>query len=130
MTDNIDPRLAKERERVKAAKERLDKATAREKQIAAEVEVSKRKAEITEAVQGAVRQALSTLKLDIPPEGLTLFVHGDGEGNGFGVDVRIGRGKATCQAPCENYQDRAISKLPPYASGRRKTPARLFSFSR
>jgi len=94
MTDNIDPRLAKERDRVKAAKERLDKATAREKAIVAELEVSKRLSEITQGVQGAVKEALSNLKLNIPSEGLTLFVHADSEGNGFGVDVKIGRGKS------------------------------------
>jgi len=94
MSESIDPRLVKERERVKAAKERLDKATAREKQITAEVEVSKRLAEITQGVQDAVKNTLATLKLDIPPEGLTLFVHPAGEGNGFGVDVKIGRGKS------------------------------------
>lgn len=94
MSESIDPRLVKERERVKAAKERLDKATAREKRIAAELEVSKRLAEITQSVQGAVKAALSTLKLDIPNEGLSLFVHPEGENGTLGVDVRIGRGKA------------------------------------
>jgi hypothetical protein len=92
MTDNIDPRLVRERERTKKARERLQKAEQREKAITAEVEVSKRLAEITQSVQGAVKQALGTLKLDLPPEGLTLFVHSD---NGsLGVDVKIGRGKS------------------------------------
>ena len=94
MTDNIDPRLAKERERVKAAKERLDKATAREKAITAEVEVSKRLSEITQGVQGAVKEALSNLKLNIPSEGLTLFVFPEGDNGGFSVSVKIGRGKS------------------------------------
>lgn len=94
MTDNIDPRLAKERDRVKAAKERLDKATAREKAITAEVEVSKRLSEITQGVQGAVKEALSNLKLNIPSEGLTLFVFPEGDNGGFSVSVKIGRGKS------------------------------------
>jgi len=94
MTDNIDPRLVRERERTKKARERLAKAEQREKQIAAEVELTKRLSEITQSVQGAVKQALGTLKLDLPPEGITLFVHGEGDNGGFGVDVKIGRGKS------------------------------------
>jgi len=91
---DTDPRLAQQRERTKAARERLQKAEQREKAIAAEVELTKRRAEITHAVQTGVKQALGALKLDIPPEGLTLFVHGDGDNGGFGVDVKIGRGKS------------------------------------
>ena len=94
MSESIDPRLARQRERTKAAEDRLAKAKEREKAITAEVEVSKRLAEITQSVQGAVRQALTDLKLVIPSEGLTLFVHADSEGNGFGVDVKIGKGKS------------------------------------
>jgi hypothetical protein len=94
MTDNIDPRLVQQRERTKAARERLEKAQQREKAITAEVELTKRLSEITQSVQSAVKQALSTLKLDIPPEGITLFVHADGDNGGFGVDVKIGRAKS------------------------------------
>ncbi|MGA2286388.1 MAG: hypothetical protein ABSG55_08985 [Dehalococcoidia bacterium] len=104
MADNIDPRLARERDRIKKARERLQKAEQREKQIAAEVELTKRRAEITQAVHGAVKQALGTLKLDLPPEGLTLFVHG--ENGSFGVDVKIGGGKSN-----GNGNRRSISAL-------------------
>ena len=89
----IDPRLVRERERIKKAKERLAKAEAREKAIAAEVEVSKHLADITHGVQGAVRQALSDLKLTIPADGLTISVHPEGDNGSFGVDVRIGKAK-------------------------------------
>jgi len=95
MADTIDPRLVRERERIKKAKERLAKAAQREKQIAAELEVSKRRAEITQSVQGAVKQALSTLKLDLPPDGLTLFIHREGDNGSFGVDVKLGNGKSS-----------------------------------
>lgn len=94
MTDNVDPRLARERERIKKARERLQNAEQREKQIAAEVELTKRLSEITQTIQGAVKQALGTLKLELPPEGLTLFVHSEGDNGGFGVDVKIGKGKS------------------------------------
>jgi len=98
MTDTtVDPRLARERDRIKKARERLAKAEAREKAIAAEVEVTKRLSEITQSVQSAVKQALSTLKLDLPADGLTIFIHkewSEGNNGGFGVDVKIGKGKS------------------------------------
>jgi len=93
MTD-IDPRLARERERTKKARERLAKAEAREKAITAEVEVTKRLAEITQSVQSAVKQALTTLKLTIPADGLTIFIHPEGENGSLGVDVKIGKAKS------------------------------------
>ena len=94
MTDNIDPRLVRERERIMKAKERLAKAEAREKAIAAEVELTKRLSDLTQGIQSAVKQALGTLKLTIPTEGLTLFVHPEGDNGSLGVDVKIGKGKS------------------------------------
>jgi len=93
MTDTVDPRLARERERTKKARERLAKAEQREKEIAAEVELTKRLSDLTQGVQSAVRQVLGTLKLTIPAEGLTLFAHPDGDNGSLGVDVKIGKGK-------------------------------------
>jgi len=90
----IDPRLTRERERIKKARESLAKAEKREKEIAAEVAVVARRAEITQGVQSAVKQALGTLKLDLPPEGISLFVHSEGENGSLGVDVKIGKGKS------------------------------------
>jgi hypothetical protein len=94
MTDTVDPRLQRDRERIKKARERLAKAEQREKAIAAEVELTKRLSDLTQGVQSAVKQALSTLKLTIPADGLTIFIHPEGDNGSLGVDVKIGKGKS------------------------------------
>ncbi len=106
MTDTVDPRLVRERDRIKNAREKLAKAEQREKQIAAEVELTKRRAEITQGVQTAVKQALSTLKLTIPADGLTIFVHSEGDNGSLGVDVKIGKVKSN-----GNGERKSISSL-------------------
>ena len=91
MTDNIDLRLAKLRERTKAMRERLAKAEQREKRIAAEVGLTERRNEITQGIQKGVREALNDLKLDVPEDGITVFIHKAGDSGDFGVDVKIGK---------------------------------------
>ena len=106
----IDPRLTRERERIKQAKEKLAKAEQREREIAAEVEVGKRLTEITHGVQGAVKQALATLKLDLPPDGLTIFIHPEGENGSLGIDVKIGRGKSNGNGDRKSISALGVSK--------------------
>jgi hypothetical protein len=94
MTDKIDLRLVQQRERTKKMRERLAKAEQREKQIAAEVEVMRRLNEITQGIQKGVKEALNDLKLDVPEDGIMVFIHKAGESGDFGVDVKIGKSKS------------------------------------
>jgi hypothetical protein len=84
MVDNIDSQIAK-------AQERIKKLQQRKANVAAEAELQRRKAEITLGIQKGVKEALGTLKLDVPPEGITVFIHKEGD-SGLGVDVKLGKG--------------------------------------
>lgn len=103
MTDTVDPRVAREQERVKRAEERLAKAKRREKQIAEEAELEKRRAELTRGISAAVKKVVTDLGLPVPAEGMTIFVH-PGE-NGLGVDAAFGRKRGS------NDNRRTISDL-------------------
>jgi len=82
---DIDSQITKAREKIKKLEQRKAK-------VAAEAELTKRLSEITQGVQGAVKQALGGLKLTIPADGLTIFVHPEGDNGTLGVDVKIGKG--------------------------------------
>jgi len=76
---------------IKRAQERVAKLNQRKARVEAQAELARRKAELTQAVHKAVKEALNGLKLDIPPEGFAFYVH-KGDNGGLLLDVKIGKG--------------------------------------
>lgn len=86
-TENIDTQIVK-------AQQRVEKLNKRKAKLATQAELEKRKAELTRGMGKAVKDTLTALKLDIPAEGIALFIH-KGENGGVLVDVKIGKGRGT-----------------------------------